>query len=195
MAEQVTVPDIRARKRSRGADPIVMITAYDCAFARLVDAAGVDVILVGDTLAEVVLGHDDTLHVGIEDLAHHVGAVARARAAGAARGRHAVAHLPPRGERHRSQRRRPRAGRRPGRQARGRTPPRPCRAGDPRRRDTGDGPPRAHAAVGSRHGRLQGSRTRGGCGRRASARRRGAGRSRMLRDRARGRARRSSPSA
>ncbi len=77
MTDQVTVPAIRARKRSRGDDPIVMITAYDAPFARVVDAAGVDVILVGDTLAEVVLGHGDTLHVGIEDLARHVGAVAR----------------------------------------------------------------------------------------------------------------------
>jgi 3-methyl-2-oxobutanoate hydroxymethyltransferase len=56
-----------------------MITAYDAPFARVVDQAGVDIILVGDTLAEVVLGWEDTLHVGIEDLAHHVGAVARAR--------------------------------------------------------------------------------------------------------------------
>ena len=79
MKEQVTVPAIRARKRSRGAEPIVMITAYDAPFARVVDQAGVDIILVGDTLAEVVLGWEDTLHVGIEDLAHHVGAVARAR--------------------------------------------------------------------------------------------------------------------
>ncbi len=79
MTGQVTVPDIRARKRSQGAEPIVMITAYDAPFARVVDQAGVDVILVGDSLAEVVLGWEDTLHVGIEDLAHHVGAVARAR--------------------------------------------------------------------------------------------------------------------
>ena len=79
MAGQVTAPDIRARKRSRGADPIVMITAYDTPFGRVVDEAGVDVILVGDTLAEVVLGHEDTLHVGIEDLAHHVAAVARSK--------------------------------------------------------------------------------------------------------------------
>jgi 3-methyl-2-oxobutanoate hydroxymethyltransferase len=56
-----------------------MITAYDTPFARVVDEAGVDVILVGDTVAEVVLGWEDTLHVGIEDLAHHVGAVARAK--------------------------------------------------------------------------------------------------------------------
>ena len=69
MAGRVTAPDIRARKRSRGADPVVMITAYDAPFGRLVDDAGVDVILVGDTLAELVLGHSDTLHVGIEDLA------------------------------------------------------------------------------------------------------------------------------
>ena len=79
MTEQVTVPAIHARKRSRGAEPIVMITAYDTPFARVVDEAGVDVILVGDTVAEVVLGWEDTLHVGIEDLAHHVGAVARAK--------------------------------------------------------------------------------------------------------------------
>jgi 3-methyl-2-oxobutanoate hydroxymethyltransferase len=79
MAEQMTAPAIRARKRSRGADPIVMITAYDVPFGRIVDAAGVDVILVGDTVAEVALGHADTLHVGIDDLAHHVGAVARAK--------------------------------------------------------------------------------------------------------------------
>jgi 3-methyl-2-oxobutanoate hydroxymethyltransferase len=79
MTEQVTVPAIRTRKRSRGAEPIVMITAYDTPFARVVDEAGVDVILVGDSVAEVVLGWEDTLHVGIEDLAHHVGAVARAK--------------------------------------------------------------------------------------------------------------------
>src|SRR5208282_1139914 len=79
MTATVTVPELRARKRIRGSDPIVMITAYDVAFARVVDAAGVDVILVGDTLAEVVLGQEDTLHVGVDDLAHHVAAVARAK--------------------------------------------------------------------------------------------------------------------
>ncbi len=77
MAGQVTVPGIRARKRHAGADPVVMITAYDAPFARIVDAAEVDVILVGDTLAELVLGHEDTLQVGIQDLAYHVAAVSR----------------------------------------------------------------------------------------------------------------------
>jgi 3-methyl-2-oxobutanoate hydroxymethyltransferase len=55
-----------------------MITAYDEPTARYADAAGVDVLLVGDSLANVVLGHDDTLHVTVADMAHHVRAVAAA---------------------------------------------------------------------------------------------------------------------
>ncbi len=77
--EKVTVPSVRSRKRRNGDDPVVMVTAYDEPWARLVDRAGVDVILVGDTLAEIVLGHEHTLQVGIEDMVHHVAAVARAR--------------------------------------------------------------------------------------------------------------------
>ena len=53
-----------------------MVTAYDAPSARVVDGAGVDMILVGDSLAMVVLGYDDTLQVTIDDMAHHVGAVA-----------------------------------------------------------------------------------------------------------------------
>ena len=56
-----------------------MVTAYDAPSARVVDGAGVDMILVGDTLAMVVLGYDDTLKVTTEDMAHHVGAVARTK--------------------------------------------------------------------------------------------------------------------
>jgi 3-methyl-2-oxobutanoate hydroxymethyltransferase len=56
-----------------------MVTAYDAPSARVVDAAGADVILVGDSVANVVLGYDDTLQVTIDDMAHHVGAVARAQ--------------------------------------------------------------------------------------------------------------------
>jgi 3-methyl-2-oxobutanoate hydroxymethyltransferase len=55
-----------------------MITAYDEPTARYADAAGVDVILVGDSLANVVLGQGDTLHVSVETMAHHVRAVAAA---------------------------------------------------------------------------------------------------------------------
>jgi 3-methyl-2-oxobutanoate hydroxymethyltransferase len=79
MADNVTVPDIAARKRRTGSAPIVMVTAYDAPGARIADRAGVDVILVGDTLAMVVLGYEDTLQVTVGDMAHHVAAVARAR--------------------------------------------------------------------------------------------------------------------
>jgi 3-methyl-2-oxobutanoate hydroxymethyltransferase len=54
-----------------------MVTAYDAPGARQAHAAGVDLILVGDTLAMVVLGYDDTLQVSVDDIAHHTGAVAR----------------------------------------------------------------------------------------------------------------------
>jgi 3-methyl-2-oxobutanoate hydroxymethyltransferase len=73
---RVTAPSIAARKGS--GTPIVMVTAYDAPSARVVDGAGVDVILVGDSVANVVLGYADTLQVTIDDMAHHVGAVARA---------------------------------------------------------------------------------------------------------------------
>ena len=61
--------------------PLVMVTAYDAPSARVADAAGVDLILVGDSLAMVVLGYDDTLQVSVADMAHHVAAVARAKPA------------------------------------------------------------------------------------------------------------------
>jgi 3-methyl-2-oxobutanoate hydroxymethyltransferase len=77
--KRVTAPDIAARKRA--GVPIVMVTAYDAPSARVADAAGVDVLLVGDSVANVVLGYDDTLQVTTEDMVHHVGAVARARPA------------------------------------------------------------------------------------------------------------------
>jgi 3-methyl-2-oxobutanoate hydroxymethyltransferase len=72
-----SAPDVVARKGS--GEPLVMVTAYDAPGARMVDEAGVDMILVGDTLAMVVLGYDDTLHVTIDDMAHHTAAVARAK--------------------------------------------------------------------------------------------------------------------
>jgi 3-methyl-2-oxobutanoate hydroxymethyltransferase len=56
-----------------------MVTAYDAPTARTVDAAGADLILVGDSVAMAVLGYDDTLQVTTDDMAHHVAAVARAK--------------------------------------------------------------------------------------------------------------------
>ena len=79
MGQQLTAPAVRARKVRNGADPLVMVTAYDAPGARIADEAGVDLILVGDSLAMVVLGYDDTLQVTTADMAHHIGAVARAK--------------------------------------------------------------------------------------------------------------------
>jgi len=64
--------------KSRG-EKIAALTAYDCPMARLLDEAGVPVILVGDSLSMVVLGFPDTTHVTMADMEHHTRAVARAK--------------------------------------------------------------------------------------------------------------------
>ena len=69
-----TVPRIRARK---GKKPLTMVTAYSYAQARLVDEAGGDMILVGDSLANVCLGHETTLPVTVEQMVYHTAAVVR----------------------------------------------------------------------------------------------------------------------
>ena len=72
--KKVTVPAIRAMKsKSR----IGMLTAYDYPSAKIADAAGADILLVGDSLGMVVLGYPDTLSVTVEDMLHHTRAVAR----------------------------------------------------------------------------------------------------------------------
>ena len=78
-ATRTTVPMVSHRKVRSGADPLVMVTAYDAPGARIADEAGVDLILVGDSVAMVVLGYDDTLQVTTDDIAHHTAAVARAK--------------------------------------------------------------------------------------------------------------------
>lgn len=72
---QITVNDIRARKGG----PLPALTAYDYAMARLLDDAGVPLLLVGDSLGMVVLGYPDTTHVTVAEMEHHVRAVARAK--------------------------------------------------------------------------------------------------------------------
>jgi 3-methyl-2-oxobutanoate hydroxymethyltransferase len=66
-----------ARRKASG-PPLAMLTAYDYPTARLFDEAGVDILLVGDSLGMVVLGYPDTTHVTMDHMLHHVAAVARA---------------------------------------------------------------------------------------------------------------------
>ncbi|NNN18507.1 MAG: 3-methyl-2-oxobutanoate hydroxymethyltransferase [Acidimicrobiaceae bacterium] len=72
-----SVPQIRAHKANETNPPIAMVTAYDAPTARIADAAGVDIILVGDSLGMVVLGYEDTLSVTVRDMAYHTKAVSR----------------------------------------------------------------------------------------------------------------------
>jgi 3-methyl-2-oxobutanoate hydroxymethyltransferase len=69
-----TTQKIRAMK---GRQKVVCLTAYDCATARLIDRAGIPLILVGDSLAMTMLGYDTTLPVTVEQMLHHTAAVAR----------------------------------------------------------------------------------------------------------------------
>lgn len=87
MERRVSVTDLQAMKK-RG-EKIVMITAYDYPSARLLEEAGVPLILVGDTLGMVVLGYDTTVPVTVEDIIHHAKAVVRGT-----RKTHIVADMP-----------------------------------------------------------------------------------------------------
>jgi|TARA_B100000902_G_scaffold1228_1_gene1612 3-methyl-2-oxobutanoate hydroxymethyltransferase len=78
MGSNWTAPKIAQHKVRDGQPPLVMLTAYDAPGAHMVSEAGADIILVGDTLAMVVLGYEDTLQVTIDDMVHHTAAVARA---------------------------------------------------------------------------------------------------------------------
>ena len=69
---------VRELLAKAGEEPITVLTAYDAPSAAIVDGAGVDVILVGDSMGNVVLGYEDTLPVTVADMERHVGAVARA---------------------------------------------------------------------------------------------------------------------
>ncbi len=73
--EKVTVPSIKDRK---GKEKIAMLTAYDFCLAQIVDEAGIDIILVGDSLGTCVLGYGNTLPVTVSDMIHHTKAVVRA---------------------------------------------------------------------------------------------------------------------
>lgn len=72
---RLTVPSLRKLKTER--QRIVALTAYDAGFARSMDEAGIDLVLVGDSLGMVCQGHDSTLPVTVDDIVYHVGCVAR----------------------------------------------------------------------------------------------------------------------
>jgi 3-methyl-2-oxobutanoate hydroxymethyltransferase len=72
---KITVASLRENKLQH--QPITCLTAYDYATARLVDAAGVDIVLVGDSLAMTMLGYENTLSVTIDEMLHHAKAVRR----------------------------------------------------------------------------------------------------------------------
>ncbi len=74
MARRVTIPEIIAAKGKR---KLTEVTAYDHPTALWVDESGIDMILVGDSLAMVVLGHEDTLSITMDEMLHHTRAVAR----------------------------------------------------------------------------------------------------------------------
>ncbi len=73
---KMTAPKVKARK---GGDKLTMITAYDYPTAQIVDRAGAEIILVGDSVANVVLGYDATIQVTLDVMIHHTAAVARAK--------------------------------------------------------------------------------------------------------------------
>ena len=86
-ARRITVGDLQRMYKRR--EPITMITAYDYPTARLVDQAGIPIILVGDSLGMVVLGYESTLPVTVDDMVHHGAAVVRG-----ARRAHVVVDMP-----------------------------------------------------------------------------------------------------
>jgi 3-methyl-2-oxobutanoate hydroxymethyltransferase len=73
--QKITTASLRERKLHR--DPITCLTAYDYSAARLVDEAGVDMVLVGDSLAQAMLGYENTLSITMDEMLHHVKAVRR----------------------------------------------------------------------------------------------------------------------
>ena len=77
---KITVPKLQAMREA--GEKIAMLTCYDASFASLLDRSGVDVLLIGDSLGNVLQGHGTTLPVTLADIAYHTACVARAQPRG-----------------------------------------------------------------------------------------------------------------
>lgn len=77
MNADARVTRLTLQRMKAAGEPIVSLTAYDASFARLLDEAGVDIVLVGDSLGMVIQGRDSTLPVGVDDMVYHAACVAR----------------------------------------------------------------------------------------------------------------------
>ncbi len=73
--KKLTIPEVLAMKKA--GEKITVLTAYDVSLARMIDASGIDLVLVGDSLGNVVLGYDSTVPVTMEEMLHHCKAVRR----------------------------------------------------------------------------------------------------------------------
>ena len=155
-ARKITTASLREKKLQH--EPITCLTAYDYSTARLVDEAGIDMVLVGDSLAQTMLGYENTLSVTMDEMLHHVKAVRRGvknalLVADMPYGsyqidaedavRNAARFVKEGGRRSREDR---------GRREAGRPDPADHRCGDSGRRTH-----RAHSAVGECDGRIQGA--------------------------------------
>ena len=122
-ARRLTVADIASCYAD--GERIPMLTAYDYPTAQILDEAGIPLLLVGDSLGQVMLGYETTVRVTMAEMLHHTKAVVRGIAARDGRRRHAVPDLLHARRGARERRRLPARGRRPGRQGRGRRAQRP----------------------------------------------------------------------
>ena len=75
-SNKISLLDIKHKKRQED-KKITMVTCYDAAFARIVEKSAIDMVLVGDSLGNVVLGHQNTISVTLDDMIHHTRAVSR----------------------------------------------------------------------------------------------------------------------
>lgn len=75
MKDRLTIPKIQKMKAA--GEKIAMVTCYDASFAKLIDQAGIDIVLVGDSLGMVIQGHENTIPVTINDMIYHSAAVSR----------------------------------------------------------------------------------------------------------------------